>query len=54
MAVSIGSAAGSRVRVVMPATQYTALPYGERNGIVTYQLGFQATGDDDEMVLIYW
>lgn len=53
IAVGIGSAAGSRVRAVMPATQYTELPYGERNGIVTYQLGFRATGEDDEFILIY-
>ena len=53
MAVGIGSAAGSRVRIIMPATQYTELPYGDRNGIVTYQLGFQATGDDDEVLLFF-
>lgn len=54
MAVGIGSALGERIRIALPATQYTALPYGERNGIVTYQLGFRATGDDDELQIIYW
>lgn len=53
IAAGIGSTAGSRVRVVMPATQYTALPYSSRNGIATYDLGFRATGDDDEMMVIY-
>ena len=53
VAVGIGSDAGSRVRVVMPATQYTELPYAERNGILAYNLGFRATGTDDEMMLIY-
>jgi len=49
----IGSAAGRRVRVVCPETQYTNLPYGDRNGIATYQLGFRATGTDDELMVIY-
>ena len=50
----IGDAFGNRVRVVMPAVQYTELPYGERNGIFVYNLGYRATGSDDEMLLIYW
>jgi hypothetical protein len=53
IAAGIGSARGSRVRIVMPATQYTQLPYAERNGIATYQIGFRAVGDDDEMMVIY-
>lgn len=54
ISAGIGNQFGNRVRVVMPTTQYTELPYGERNGIVTYQLGFRATGTDDEMMIIYW
>ena len=53
IAAGIGNARGSRVRVVLPATQYTQLPYAERNGIATYQLGFRATGNDDELMVIY-
>ena len=53
LAVGIGSALGKRVRVVMPTTQYTELPYGDRNGIVTYQLGFRAKGSDDELLILF-
>jgi hypothetical protein len=53
IAAGIGSERGSRVRVVLPTTQYTQLPYGERNGIATYQIGFRAVGNDDELMLIY-
>lgn len=53
VAAGIGSAQGTRIRVVCPKTQYTQLPYSERNGIATYDLGFRATGDDDEFMLIY-
>lgn len=53
VAAGIGSTQGERVRLVMPKTQYTELPYGERNGIVTYNIGFRATGFDDELMLIY-
>lgn len=53
LAGGIGTAAGSRVRVVMPTTQYTQLPYDSRNGIATYDLGFRATGEDDELMLVY-
>lgn len=54
ISAGIGDTFGNRVRVVMPATQYTELPYGERNGIATYALGYRATGTDDEMMIIYW
>ncbi|MCG5538946.1 phage tail tube protein [Halorhodospira sp. 9622] len=53
VAAGIGDAAGERVRVVMPQTQYTQLPYSSRNGIATYDLGFRCVGDDDELMLIY-
>jgi hypothetical protein len=53
IAAGIGAERGSRVRVVLPTTQYTQLPYGERNGIATYQIGFRAVGNDDELMLIY-
>lgn len=53
MAIGIGSEAGKRIRVVAQKTQYTELPYSERNGIATYNLGFRAIGEDDELFLIY-
>ncbi|MFP4146588.1 MAG: phage tail tube protein [Halorhodospira sp.] len=53
IAAGIGSKAGHRVRVVMPQTQYTELPYSSRNGIATYDLGFRCVGEDDEFMLIY-
>lgn len=53
LAGGIGTAPGSRVRVVLPNTQYTQLPYDSRNGIATYDLGFRATGEDDELMLVY-
>ncbi|WP_018935653.1 MULTISPECIES: phage tail tube protein [unclassified Thioalkalivibrio] len=53
IAAGIGTGAGRRVRLVMPRTQYTQLPYDSRNGIATYDLGFRATGEDDELMLVY-
>lgn len=54
ISVGIGNGVGNRVRVVMPATQYTQMQYGERNGGVTYQLPFAASGNDDELMVIYY
>lgn len=47
--IVIGATAGNIVTITLPKTQYTAAPYGDRNGILTFDLGLQfnrSTADD--------
>lgn len=53
VAAGLGSARGSRVRVVAPETEYTEIGDEERNGLAAYALGFEPTGDDNELLVIY-
>lgn len=46
----IGSAAGNRYQMSLPAVYYRELSYGDRDGITTLEVGFGAvenTGDDE-------
>lgn len=59
----IGSAAGERVRLLIPQSQYSNIEYNARDGIMAYNLPFLASGDneavagtggDDEVYLLFY
>ena len=51
----IGSVAGNRYTLTMPAVVYTELGAGDREGILTREIGFSATEStgDDEFSLVF-
>lgn len=52
----LGNTAGNRIYVEAPQIQYTEVPYGDREGRVTNQLGFEMKMDqgDDELRLVFF
>ncbi len=47
--IQVGSGIGNRTTITMPKTQYSEIPYGDRNGLLTFDLGLrfnQTDGDD--------
>lgn len=52
----VGSSPGNRFFFEVPKAQYTALPYGDREGVATYSISFQCNGDsgDDELRFVFF
>jgi hypothetical protein len=52
--IVIGATAGNIVTITMPKTQYTDAPYGDRSGILTFEVGlqFNQNAGDDEISIV--
>ena len=50
----VGATAGNIVTITLPKTQYTDAPYGDRNGILTFDVGlqFNQNSGDDEISIV--
>ena len=50
----VGATAGNIVTITLPKTQYTDAPYGDRNGILTFDvaLQFNQNSGDDEVAIV--
>lgn len=50
----VGATAGNIVTITLPKTQYTDAPYGDRNGILTFEVGlqFNQNSGDDEIGIV--
>lgn len=50
----IGGEAGNRLTLLAPRVQYTEAKYGDRNGLVTYDLPFTCLGENDDELRLIW
>ena len=51
---TLGSTAGERVSVVVPASQFTGVKDKERAGLDAYDLSYRATGDNDNEFFLFF